>query len=169
MTADVEQDRSEEPMRVRVLLLSPVSRLLLFKYRSIQPSGHPRPCWTTAGGGREPGETIQQAALREIAEETGMRGVRLGPVVWYGEDGHRSGDWKLVFREHFIVAFADSEEIDTSGWTDHERREVLEFRWWPVEELRRTDEVIYPFGLADLLEPIVSGIYPDELVTLPPI
>jgi hypothetical protein len=95
--------------------------------------------------------------------------VRLGPVVWYGEDSHRSGDWKLLYREHFIVAFAAGEEIDTSGWTDHERREVVETRWWSLENLKTTDEVIYPFGLPELLAPLLSGIYPDEIVTLPPI
>jgi 8-oxo-dGTP pyrophosphatase MutT (NUDIX family) len=135
-------DPTVEPGRVRVLLLSPSQRLLLIKYRNRGPSGAPRPCWTTAGGGCEPGETLQQTALREIAEETGMTGVRLGPVVWYGEDGHRSGDWQVLFREHFIVAFAPSEDIDASGWTEHERREILETRWWTLDDLRATDEVV---------------------------
>jgi ADP-ribose pyrophosphatase YjhB (NUDIX family) len=158
-----------ESARVRVLLLSPANRLLLFKYRNLSPSGRPQPCWTTAGGGCEPGESIQQTARRELAEETGLRDVKLGPVVWYGEDGHRSGEWKLLYREHFIVAFAPGEAIHTSGWTDHERREVLETRWWSLADLRTTTEVIYPFGLPELLEPLLSGTYPDAIIVLPPI
>lgn len=158
-----------EPGRVRVLLLSPDHRLLLIKYRNTQRSGAPRPCWTTAGGGCEPGETLQQAALREVSEETGMHYIRLGPVVWYGEDSHRSGDWRVTFREHFIVAFAPSEDVDQSGWTEHEQHQILETRWWSVEDLRSTDEVIYPFGLAELLDPILSSHYPTEIVTLPAI
>lgn len=162
-------DPTAEPGRVRVLLLSPSKRLLLIKYRNTGPSGALRPCWTTAGGGCEAGETLQQTALREIAEETGIHGVRLGPVVWYGEDGLRSGDWKVLFREHFIVAFAPTEDFDSSGWTEHERGEVLETRWWTLDDLRATDEVVYPFGLADLLEPLLDGRYPSEIVTLPTI
>jgi len=141
----------------------------MIKYRNIGPTGEARPCWTTAGGRCESGETIQQTALREIAEETGMTNARLGPIVWYGEDGHRSGDWKFLFKEHFIVAFAQTESVEESGWTDHERREILETRWWTVEALRASEETVYPFALADLLEPIVRGEYPSEILTIPPI
>ena len=157
------------PNRVRVLLFSQTGRILLIKYLNTGQSGAPRPCWILAGGGLEDGETIQQAALREVAEETGMNDVRLGPVVWYGEDGHRSGDWNVLFKEHFIIAFAPAETIENSGWTEHERRQILETRWWTVEELRSSDEPIYPRRLADLLDPLVRGEYPSKVVTLPPI
>ncbi len=155
------------PTRVRVVLLSPSARVLMIKYRNVGPTGQSRPCWTLAGGGREAGETIEQAAVREIAEETGMTDVRLGPVVWYGEDGHRSGDWKIVFKEHFILAFSPTEAIDRAGWTDHERREILETRWWSLEDLRTSKDVVYPFALADHLQPLLAGDYPAEILTLP--
>ena len=155
------------PTRVRVILLSPSARVFMMKYRNLGPSGQPRPCWTLAGGGREEGETIEQTAVREIAEETGMSDLRLGPVVWYGEDSHRSGDWKVVFKEHFILAFASSEAVDRGGWTDHERRQILETRWWSTEELRMSKEVVYPFALADYLEPLLAGDYPAGILTLP--
>jgi ADP-ribose pyrophosphatase YjhB (NUDIX family) len=170
VTAEANPTNSDGvPTRVRVLLLSPERRLFLIKYKNLGPTGVSHSCWTTAGGGREAGETIQDCAQREIAEETGLRSVSLGPVVWYGEDGHRSGDWKHVFREHFILAFAPDEEISHDGWTEHERRQVLETRWWSLQELRSTSEVIYPLGLADLIEPLLNGVYPEEIVVLPSI
>ncbi|CAN5377267.1 NUDIX hydrolase [soil metagenome] len=150
------------PTRVRVILLSPRARVLMIKYRNVGPSGQPRLCWTLPGGGREDGETIEQAAMREIGEETGIAEVRLGPVVWYGEDGHRSGDWKVIFKEHFILAFTATEDIDRGGWTDHERREILETRWWSVEELRMSRDAVYPFELAAYLEPLLAGDYPQR-------
>ncbi|SIQ29973.1 MULTISPECIES: NUDIX hydrolase [Acidiphilium] len=156
-----------KPTRVRVLLLSPAKRILLIKYRNTGPTGIPQPCWTTAGGGRKSGETIEQTALREIAEETCMTDIRLGPVVWYGEDRHRSGAWKTLFQEHFIVAFAAHEKIDQARWTEHEREQIIETRWWTLDDLRTSSEAIYPFNLADRLEPILRGEYPSEIIKLP--
>lgn len=44
------------------------------------------PFWFFVGGKIEEGESMQQAALRELHEETGLtaKEVEPGPVVWYG-------------------------------------------------------------------------------------
>ena len=152
---------------VRVLLLSPKGRILLFKYKNTAPDGISRPCWSTAGGGRNDGETIHQTASREVLEETGISGVQLGPVVWYGEDGERCGDGALLFKEHFIVAYAPSETLDTRGWTDWERDQITAVRWWTPAELTTSRENIFPRNLGVLLEPILTGTYPVEMITLP--
>jgi 8-oxo-dGTP pyrophosphatase MutT (NUDIX family) len=154
---------------VRIILLSPHNRVLLIKYHNHGPTGAPNPCWTLAGGGREEGEAIEAAAIREIAEETGMTDVRLGPIVWYGEDGERSSAWDVIHQEHFILAFASHEALDASQWTQWEREQIIETRWWALEELRYLKDKVYPPGLADLLEPIFAGHYPNALITLPAI
>lgn len=117
----------------------------------------------------EQGESIAHAALREIAEETGLADIRLGPVVWYGEDSRRSGDWGITFREHFIVAHSSDETLRKDGWTAHERNQILDMRWWDIGKLRASTDVIYPLRLAQLLEPIIAGEYPDRIIVLPPI
>ena len=47
----------------RVLLLDARDRLLLFRWK-------PPNVWITPGGGLEPGETYEQAALRDVVRES---------------------------------------------------------------------------------------------------
>jgi hypothetical protein len=42
-------------------------------------------------------------------------------------------------------------ELDDSGWTDDERRDVLEHRWWNLAELKESGEQVSPPGLVDFL------------------
>ncbi|MDQ3541424.1 MAG: NUDIX domain-containing protein [Chloroflexota bacterium] len=44
--------------------------------------------WITPGGGVEPCETWESAAIRELFEETGLTDVELGPYVDAREGGH---------------------------------------------------------------------------------
>ncbi|MBF2715455.1 NUDIX domain-containing protein [Agrobacterium vitis] len=157
------------PSRVRVILLSPLERLLLIRYRNTDRSGVDNPCWTTTGGGIEPGETIIEAALREITEETGLVDVRFGPVVWYGEDSRRSGDWGITFKEHFIVAHSTSESLSNVQWTRHEHNQILEMRWWSIQEIENSSDVIYPIDLHRFMKPIFDGDYPIKLFEIPSI
>lgn len=117
----------------------------------------------------EPGESIIETAMREIMEETGLEDVRFGPVVWYGEDSKRSGDWGITFKEHFIVAHSKSEALGNSQWTEHERQQILETRWWSNTEIENSSDAIYPLNLHRLLKPIVDGKYPKGLLEIPSI
>src|SRR5262245_37312361 len=62
----------------RVLLLGPRQRLLLLLAQDTV-GGHQ--WWVTPGGGLQPGESFEQAARRELQEETGIR-AEIGPWVW---------------------------------------------------------------------------------------
>lgn len=62
---------------VSVAVFDRYDRVLLIR-RGRPPA---RGQWHLPGGRLEPGESLGQAAIREVREETGIDGVRLGPII----------------------------------------------------------------------------------------
>ena len=137
---------------VRVVLVDETGRVLL-----IEMHDPARPdlgwYWFTPGGGREPGESDTDCAVREVLEETGLRlePRDLGPVVHeevieYGFEG-------TLIRQHqvFFVHTVEAFEVDNHGWDEAEVRSQRNVRWWTTEELASTTEAVYPVNLLDLI------------------
>jgi len=81
-------------------------------------------------GGREPGETPQQTAAREVREETGISAtVRelLGQVDY----GYRRGGRQVAKTVHYYLC-----EFESGDTADHDH-EVDDARWMPLTEARR--------------------------------
>ena len=87
--------------------------------------------WSLPKGHIEAGESAEQAAVREVAEETGIAGTivgRLGTIdFWFIADGRRVH--KTV--HHFLLRAEGGELSDADV-------EVSEVAWVPLEELRST-------------------------------
>ena len=82
--------------------------------------------WSLPKGKLDPGETLEQAALREVEEETGWR-CRLGPHVGKNEYRDRHGRSKRVdwWRMEPIEGdFEPNDEVDEMRWLSPE--EALE-------------------------------------------
>lgn len=158
---------SAHPPRLtaRVLLLDPDDRILLLRGRL--PGQRVGPgSWFTVGGGLEAGETYQEAAAREIREETGIVAFKLGPVVWRRE-GVLNIPHPAHFQEQYIVAWCGGGEPRRDGWTDLERDLIQDVRWWTLAALAATADLVFPPGLADLLGPVLAGEFPDEPRLIP--
>ena len=160
-------DEIRERRAARVLLFDPDQRLLLMKGRLASAPQAPGE-WFTVGGGIEPGETVQEAARREVAEEAGFADAVVGPVVWRREGrlALQPGALLLV-REQYVVAHCRGGEPRREGWLPHEQDLIDDIRWWTYRELLGARETIHPIGLAQLLPDILAGRYPATPIEIP--
>jgi|CXWL01.1.fsa_nt_gi 8-oxo-dGTP pyrophosphatase MutT (NUDIX family) len=144
----------------RVLLLDDAERLLLF--RVVEEPQHPRPLWITAGGGLDPGESYEAAAVRELWEETGIRSAEFGPCVWVRRHVFEfRGSW-VDAAERFFVVRVGAPEIIRDNLEAQERDYMPEHRWWTADEIARSSDRFAPRRLEELLPPIIRGEYPLE-------
>jgi TDG/mug DNA glycosylase family protein len=147
---------------VRALVVDDLDRVLLVQFRDSTD----QVWWATPGGGRDQGESIEQALRRELAEEIGLDDFELGPEIWTREhvfawDGRilrqRERIWLLRVAHHDPVPRVDlAAEL------------VAAVRWWTPEELESATETLVPQRLPQLLrelrengppaQPIDAGI-----------
>ena len=138
----------------RTLLQADSGRfLLLFSLWSPESALEPR--WMSPGGGIEPSESLAEAASRELLEETGLAVPKdaLGPKVAEIEFNQpwKSGDYETGIAHFFKFQTSQEFIVDRSMWTDEERRDILDVRWWLPEELKASGETVGPPGLIELL------------------
>jgi 8-oxo-dGTP pyrophosphatase MutT (NUDIX family) len=98
---------------------------------AVRPQGRGPGTWVLPKGLIEPGESAESAALREVGEETGVRGrpvERLGRVeYWFNRDGERV--FKVV--SFLLVRYTGGR---LGALTPDQRLEVAEARWLPLAE-----------------------------------
>ncbi|MFC5721138.1 NUDIX hydrolase [Streptomyces gamaensis] len=148
----------------RVVLLDPDDRVLLLYGHD--PDDPASTWWFTPGGGIEGDESGEEAARRELAEETGITDAELGPLLWrrrcsFPFDGRR---WEQ--EEDFYLARTRQRGVWTGGSTDLERRSVTGLRWWTCAELFTSRETVYPTSLAGLLRRLLDEGPPRTPVLL---
>ncbi|MDI3420842.1 NUDIX hydrolase [Streptomyces luteolus] len=163
MSTDAVPAADEVRKVARVVLLDPEDRiLLLYGHEPDDPDASGDTWWFTPGGGLEGDETREEAALRELAEETGITDAELGPVLWrrtcsFPFAGRRwnQDEWYFLARTGQLAPTART-AADMPGLTELEQRSVSGMRWWTCEELSATHETVYPTKLAGLLKTLLD-------------
>jgi 8-oxo-dGTP pyrophosphatase MutT (NUDIX family) len=146
-----------ERRAARAILIAEQSVLLIKGRDPAQPERGT--WWLTPGGGIEDGESLEVAVAREIFEETGLvlAPDRLGAVV-ATRVAHFDFD-ERAFRQHesFFAVLVEAFTPSDHGWDNLERRELITHRWWTLDELVATGEVVYPRELVNVVRAVLDG------------
>jgi 8-oxo-dGTP pyrophosphatase MutT (NUDIX family) len=106
---------------------------------AIRPAGKPAGLWALPKGRIDDGESGEETALREVAEETGAHGRSLGKLgdvkyvfTWPPKPAQGERIFKVV--SFFLVRYQGGRLGDVP---EEFRHEVAEARWLPLEDAPR--------------------------------
>jgi 8-oxo-dGTP pyrophosphatase MutT (NUDIX family) len=121
-----------------------------------------RMLWSLPKGHIELGETAEQTAIREVAEETGIQGTVLAALgsidYWFVTEGRRVH--KTV--HHYLMRFLGGELSD-------EDVEVSEVAWVPLKELPSKLAYADERRLAEVAGELIDKLHSDGPTSLPPL
>lgn len=159
---------------VKLILLNENNELLLMSTddKGIQgeKGNYNGKFWQMVGGKIEEGETLRQAAYRELYEETGLSKdqVEIGKPAWYGEVDLMMHGVLTTVKQSFVPAKTKSINVSLENLTDEEKPVCTKLEWFSLEAIKNCPDIIYPVLIteAEYLPAILSGNVPDTTIAI---
>ena len=123
-----------------------------------------RVIWVAPGGGSEPGESFEQTARRELAEEIGLRdAIEFEGPVWIRTHEFTWNRRRIAQHETFFLCRLShsvaAEDIFPEG---PEGEFFAGAKWLHPMEIASLTDIVAPRRMAELLPPLLRGDLPDQ-------
>jgi 8-oxo-dGTP pyrophosphatase MutT (NUDIX family) len=128
----------------RVLPVDPDGRVLLL--HGWAPERRDEPFWFTVGGGAEDGESLRDAAARELREEAGIvvDAASLGEPIAVNTIEFTFAERLIVQQQTFYAVAVDHAAVSFAGLDIWERDTIDKYGWFTADELIATGEAGHP-------------------------
>jgi 8-oxo-dGTP pyrophosphatase MutT (NUDIX family) len=157
-----EHPAADRRTSARVVLLDESGAVLLLRGSDPSLAGHLAPrWWFTVGGQIADGESLAEAAARELAEETGLRAdaADMAGPIWRRDAVFDFNGSAIDSEEFFFVYRTSRFEPSSAGRTELENRYIHCHRWCDaadIVELVAAGETVYPLQLSELLADAIT-------------
>ena len=145
-------------LTARVLPVSPAGEVLLLQDQDPARPGIGR--WGSIGGAVDPGETLVEAALRELHEETGIRRTPAdltAPFHRLTYDFTWDGTAYVADATFYALPMGRDVEISFAHLEASEVGNVLAAAWWTPAELEVDGTAVVP-DLPDVMRAAVRAV-----------
>lgn len=119
--------------------------------------------WRLPGGKTEGGESFEETAVRELAEETGIvvEASALGEPVESSTVEFSWSGYAVVQGQTFFAVGVGDAAVSLDGLEAIEKATTISYRWWSGDELEASGDA-YPDGLPALLRLAAESLVDDS-------
>ena len=140
-----------------MLPVDPEGRVLLL--HGWDPLHRDRPFWFTIGGAAEAGESLRDAAARELYEETriSVDPAQLGEPIAQNTIEFSWGGHRIVQDQTFYAVLVESAEVSLEGLDQWEQATTDKYGWLAAGDLGGEDRPAHP-DIPDLIRAAAASV-----------